>query len=51
MGFTFKKTVISTTAHGIPFTLINNEYSILVNPDDFNELANVVFDLLKNMMI
>jgi len=47
-GFAFKKAVISTTAHGIPFTLTNNENSILVNPDDFNELANAIIDLLEN---
>ena len=47
-GFAFKKAVISTTAHGIPFTLTNNENSILVNPDDSNELANAIIDLLEN---
>ena len=41
-GFAFKKAVISTTAHGIPFTLTNNENSILVNPDNSNELANAI---------
>ena len=47
-GFAFKKAVISTTAHGIPFTLTNNENSILVNPEDSNELANAIIDLLEN---
>jgi glycosyltransferase involved in cell wall biosynthesis len=47
-GFAFKKAVISTTAHGIPFTLTNNKNSILVNPDDYHELANAILDLLKN---
>lgn len=47
-GFAFKKAVISTTAHGIPFTLTNNENSILVNPNDFKELANAIIDLLEN---
>ena len=47
-GFAFKKAVISTTAHGIPFTLTNNENSILVNPDDSNELANAIINLLEN---
>lgn len=47
-GFAFKKAVISTTAHGIPFTLTNNENSILVNPNDFEELANAIIDLLEN---
>ena len=47
-GFAFKKAVISTTAHGIPFTLTNNENSILVNPEDSNALANAIIDLLEN---
>ena len=29
-GFAFKKTVISTTAHGIPYTISHNENSLLV---------------------
>jgi len=47
-GFAFKKAVISTTAHGIPFTLTNNENSILVNPDDSDELGHAIIDLLEN---
>ena len=29
-GFAFKKTLVSTTAHGIPFTIIHNENCILI---------------------
>jgi len=47
-GFAFKKAVISTTAHGIPYTLTNNENSILINPNNSKELANAIIDLLEN---
>jgi len=47
-GFAFKKTVISTTAHGIPYTLSNNENCILVPPDQPNDLAKGILDLLQH---
>lgn len=47
-GFAFKKTVISTTAHGIPYTLTNNENCILVPPDQPDELAKGILDLLQH---
>ena len=33
-GFAFKKPVISTNVHGIPYTISNGKYGILVEPDD-----------------
>ena len=47
-GFAFKKTVISTTAHGIPYTIENNKNSILVEPENFNNLANAILKLLND---
>jgi glycosyltransferase involved in cell wall biosynthesis len=47
-GFAFKKTVISTTAHGIPHTLTNGENSILVEPENYNQLSSEIENLLKN---
>jgi len=47
-GFACKKTVISTTAHGIPYTLTNNENCILVTPDHPDELAKGILDLLQH---
>jgi len=47
-GFAFKKTVISTTSHGIPFTLRNNIDSILVEPDNPQSTADAILELLTN---
>ena len=45
-GFAFKKTVISTTAHGIPYTIQHNKNCILVKPNNPTELANAILDLI-----
>jgi len=45
-GFAFKKTVISTKAHGIPYTLTNEKNSILVEPDDHVSLATAIIQLI-----
>lgn len=47
-GFAFKKTVISTTAHGIPYTLTQDKNSILVEPENYNQLSSEIENLLKN---
>lgn len=47
-GFAFKKPTISTTAHGIPHTITNNENSILVEPDNSLQLSKAILELLKN---
>lgn len=47
-GFAFKKTVISTNAYGIPYTLNNNQNSILVESENPDELATAILDLLND---
>ena len=47
-GFAFKKTVISTKAHGIPHTIKDGENCILVAPENYKELANAILELLSN---
>jgi glycosyltransferase involved in cell wall biosynthesis len=47
-GFAFKKTVLSTTSHGIPYTLRNNVDSILVEPNNPQNIANGILELLNN---
>ena len=47
-GFAFKKTVISTKSHGIPYTVENNVNSILVENEDSKELGNAILDLARN---
>lgn len=47
-GFAFKKPVISTNAHGIPFTISNNENGILVEPDNPKELSDAILELIKD---
>jgi glycosyltransferase involved in cell wall biosynthesis len=47
-GFAFKKTLISTTAHGIPFTINHDDNCILVKPNDSKELSIAILDLLSD---
>ena len=47
-GFACKKTVISTTAHGIPSTITHNENCILVSAANPNELSTAILNLLDN---
>ena len=47
-GFAFKKTVISTKTHGIPHTIKDRENCILVAPENYNELANAILELLSD---
>jgi len=47
-GFAFKKTVISTKAHGIPHTIKDRENCILVAPENYKELANAILELLSD---
>ncbi len=48
-GFACKKTVISTTAHGIPYTLTNNENSLLVEPDNIEQTGKAIMKLLNDL--
>ena len=45
-GFAFKKTVISTTAHGIPYTIQHEKNCILVEPNDSAKLSNAILELI-----
>lgn len=47
-GFACKKTTISTTAHGIPHTITNDENCLLVPPSNPKLLAEAILDLLQN---
>lgn len=47
-GFAFKKAVISTNAHGIPYTISDNENGLLVRSEDPRGLADAVIELLQN---
>jgi len=47
-GFAYKKPVISTKAHGIPYTIQDRENCILVNPEDFQNLSRAILELLKD---
>ena len=47
-GFAFKKPTISTKAHGIPYTLHDRKDSILVEPENFEELGDVIVELLND---
>ena len=46
--FACNKTVISTTAHGIPHTITHDENCLLVPPSDPKSLGNAIIDLLQN---
>ena len=45
-SFEFKKPVISTKSHGIPFTVQDNKNGILVEPDNPVQLADAIKKLL-----
>ena len=47
-GFAFKKPTISTKAHGIPYTLHDRKDSILVQPENFKELSDMITELLND---
>ncbi len=47
-GFAFKKPVISTTAHGIPFTVKDNVNGLLIEPGNEISLSKAIIELLSN---
>ena len=47
-SFAFKKPVISTNSHGIPYTVQNNKNGILVEPKNSLELSNAIVKLLND---
>ncbi len=48
-GFACNKTVISTTAHGIPYTLTDNENSLLVEPNNIEQTSDAIMKLLNDV--
>jgi len=47
-GFVFKKSMISTNVHGIPSTINNGENCILIENEDFEELATQIMKLIND---
>ena len=47
-AFAFKKTIISTTAHGIPYTIQHDQNCILVEPDNPNLLSESILELMND---
>jgi len=47
-SFAFKKPVISTNSHGIPFTVQHNKNGILVEPKNSDELGLAIIKLVKD---
>ena len=47
-SFVFKKPVISTKAHGIPYTVQDKVNGVLVEPDNPNDLSKAMIYLLEN---
>ena len=47
-GFVFKKAVISTNTHGIPFTIQDGKTGILVDLEDYSALSKAILELLTN---
>ena len=47
-SFAFKKPVISTKSHGIPFTVKHNENGILVDPEKPEQLSKAINKLLSD---
>jgi len=45
-GFSFKKPVISSDVHGIPYTLEKDRNCILIQSEDYNELAESIIELV-----
>jgi len=45
-GFSFKKPVISSDVHGIPYTLEKDRNCILIQAEDYNELAESIIELV-----
>ena len=47
-SFAFKRPVISTNSHGIPYTVQNNKNGILVEPENPSQLSNAIAKLLND---
>lgn len=47
-GLAFKKAVVSTNAHGIPYTIKNKECCTLVDAENYQQLSQAILDLLRD---
>ena len=47
-GFVFKKAVISTNTHGIPYTIKDKVHGILIESENHKALADAIIELLSN---
>jgi len=47
-GFTFKKPVISTNVHGIPYTIKNKKNCILIEPEDYKKIGEAIIELIND---
>jgi len=50
-SFAFKKPVISTNSHGIPYTVQDNKNGILVDPENPNQMAKAMVKLLDDSIL
>ena len=50
-SFAFKKPVISTNSHGIPYTVKNNENGILVESGNIEELTKALIKLMSDKLL
>ena len=48
-GFVFKKPVISTNVHGIPYTIKHQHHGLLVNSEDYHALSKAILELLSDV--
>ena len=50
-SFAFKKPVISTKAHGIPYTVQHKVNGLLVEPENPHQLSEAIMELLENKVM
>ena len=47
-GFVFKKPVISTNVHGIPYTINDKKNCVLVESENYEQLGNAIIELFRD---
>ncbi len=50
-SFAFKRPVISTNSHGIPYTVKNNKNGLLVEPENPEQLSDTILKLLDDTVL
>ena len=50
-SFAFKRPVISTNSHGIPYTVKNNKNGLLVEPENPKQLSDTILKLLDDTVL